>query len=749
MDDKEDTPGEMPPWLLGLTPLIVLFFGVSVFYGMDLWTGALTLFTHDIGFLDHWHFHMPLKKIYAEALATGQLPYWSSQLSTGFPLLAEGEVGALYPPNLALFSLFSLSQAMGISLLLHGIIAGLGAYALARNYSLSVGPALFCGLIFALSGFMITHAKHLNMIHAAVWLPWMLLEIRRVFSGEGSGVRLALWTTLSLLAGHPQITYYSVLSTCLMGLSFAPSKMAFSLWRRRMMRGSAAMLCALLLAAPQLIPTLELANESSRGDGMSWEEANAGSYSPAYLALFFDPLAFGDPAELVPDDTGGLRGFSPPEGTESLFWEVTGYVGILPWLLLIFLFRSRWARAAIPVALLALLSTLLALGDAGIIGEWAHHGIPGYSLFRFHSRWLLVIGLFLALLGGMGLQGFLDRIPGSERKWAPLVVAFILLVGWSDLYQSLGHHNPTVEPEIWLEAPASVTEINRLESDTHRLFRVVGVQGPEGQAFQPAYPVPGGSIGDLAPYPEIRSVSRPNLWSLYGINTLFTSFHLTPQRLQRGVETTLLPTGRMSPVQAGRLNVRYWVAAVPQDPQNPQENCFGGGPDACVRIFPNPDVQERFTLASFAHVVPPGPDSLDLALQRVVHPSFKAGRDVVLEGPGILSETNKEGALKGNIRLDSYSDREASLTVRVNRPAWLVTSDTYYPGWSAWVDGVEEPVYAANGSGRAILVPSGTHSVVWKFEPNGFQLALFFAVLGFLGVLLLGRFHHREALESA
>src|SRR5436309_15827350 len=47
----------------------------------------------------------PLAVFFHDALAGGRLPLWNDQLGLGFPLYAEGQIGAFYPLNWLLFQL--------------------------------------------------------------------------------------------------------------------------------------------------------------------------------------------------------------------------------------------------------------------------------------------------------------------------------------------------------------------------------------------------------------------------------------------------------------------------------------------------------------------------------------------------------------------------------------------------------------------------------------------------------------------
>jgi uncharacterized membrane protein YfhO len=58
-----------------------------------------------------------------------------------------------------------------------------------------------------------------------------------------------------------------------------------------------------------------------------------------------------------------------------------------------------------------------------------------------------------------------------------------------------------------------------------------------------------------------------------------------------------------------------------------------------------------------------------------------------------------------------------ALDVESPQPAFLVTSEAHYPGWRAFLDGVETPIAMTNAAFRGLPVPAGRHRVEMRFEP--------------------------------
>ena len=69
----------------------------------------------------------------------------------------------------------------------------------------------------------------------------------------------------------------------------------------------------------------------------------------------------------------------------------------------------------------------------------------------------------------------------------------------------------------------------------------------------------------------------------------------------------------------------------------------------------------------------------------------------------------------------------------------IVVSDTYFPGWRAYVDGAPAQIYSVNAAMRGILAPAGIHSVTMRYRPMAVYEGAALTFLGILGAALLAR----------
>lgn len=92
-----------------------------------------------------------------------------------------------------------------------------------------------------------------------------------------------------------------------------------------------------------------------------------------------------------------------------------------------------------------------------------------------------------------------------------------------------------------------------------------------------------------------------------------------------------------------------------------------------------------------------------------------------------------------SIKLTAYEPNGLKYEVDSKTGGTVVFSEIYYPGWQAYIDGVEAPHGRANYILRAMNVPAGEHVVEFKFDPKSLHVTetIAFIALGVLVFILL------------
>jgi hypothetical protein len=87
--------------------------------------------------------------------------------------------------------------------------------------------------------------------------------------------------------------------------------------------------------------------------------------------------------------------------------------------------------------------------------------------------------------------------------------------------------------------------------------------------------------------------------------------------------------------------------------------------------------------------------------------------------------------------IDHYSATRVTLRVEASCAGLLVLSDTYFPGWTAEVNGREHPIHPTDGALRGLVVPKGTSRVDFRYEPRQFSAGVVLALAGLAGFAAL------------
>jgi hypothetical protein len=126
-----------------------------------------------------------------------------------------------------------------------------------------------------------------------------------------------------------------------------------------------------------------------------------------------------------------------------------------------------------------------------------------------------------------------------------------------------------------------------------------------------------------------------------------------------------------------------------------------------------------------------------LAADTPAAPSVATMRPVVRAAPD---------APAGEARIERYDEREVVVAVVSLDDAFLVLSDSFFPGWRAYLDGAEQPILRGDLLFRVVQIPTGDHEVIFRYEPVSLLLGLAISVLAGLLALavLLGTVRSRR-----
>ena len=736
------------PWVLGLLFLSVLFWKLRIFdaaTSADMTLGAFDIYTE----------HYPMTRYGFEELSSGRIPHWNPYQLGGMPFLAVPHVGLLYPGNW-IYALFDTAAATELSYVLHLFWGGLGCMLLWRTLGLSWLAGLAAALTFMWSGWMGFYANQASLVSGMSWLPMTIYLIERTLRGNRlAGIGVALAVGCQLLNGATEFFVHNMYASgAWSALRLAQLGLGGE-WRTAFWRGAGllgAVVAGVGLALPQLLPSLELAASSVRGESALTIEQAIGFDGAIAPADFFEQA---------------LR--------------ATGMVtvGVLPLAGLLLGFGTRWRPLWALLVAIGGLAMLLSFG--GSVYAW-YFDTPFGGLFRRPHKFLHLYAFAQSGLAALGVAWLEAHVAtGRAALWrrAPWGAALGLLVG-AGLWLAL---RPGFGPGL-LALTAGLVVFGSLAPGRGRRGLIVGLVVVQGVVLflgvEQRYLRPAARPEALDAYPELVSqLSRSARSDRVHIEP---DIYMLPALMQKaGTLHRLRVIGDYEPLVSQRAADYFRRVAPPRHPDQPFTGSLhlsrgsrwqlmdlaavrfyvvrgGSSTDralaemvewsdaASVRLVDGqgfPRIYEREALARVRFVS--GARAFEAAeelLDALVAADFDPTREVLLEGDpaDLLGDRSRSrsagGSGRGSATVEVAVDEPERMVVRVTASAagWLVVADAWHPRWRATVNGVEMPVLPANHLFRAVEVDAGESEVELRFLPAPFRAGL--AVSAASGVVL-------------
>jgi hypothetical protein len=627
-------------------------------------------------------------------------------------------------------------------------------------------PALAGALAFMFSDAFIVHFGNLNFNAVASWLPWVFWAYIangkwQMANGKWqSAILPGALLALATLAGHIQATLFILLALAIYTLLW--------LWLNReqpdpgrravfaLVYLSTCLLTTLLLAAPILLPALQLAGYTARA-GWNYTAAAGYSLSPAQWIGWLIPGFFG-------------RG---PQFHWGAWPRVeVGYLGVLPLILAGLALALRRDRRTWAWVGLAAASFILALGIYAIPHGWLTL-LPGFGQLRAPARLVLITDCALAALAAVGLEAVLAPLAGTSRaaferacRLVGYAAGAVLAVGVPLAYLALllmQDRDPTIVLRVSITLIAVVTFAGLLVAGWLWLaarrggwaapktlgwlavglifldlaglgaYQDLGDKDPSLTFQQPA--ILTFLSKEAAPFridtrTDIETLWQPDTALLYGLEDVGGLVNpLTLADVERYWEGLGSRSSRLYDL----LNARYVIAR--KDVALDWDKftlAFDGDPR--LNVYLNRRVLPRaFVVGEIRPVA-----SHEAAWEAIHAADFDPGRAAVVEGAPHLA-----GGGQGTVSNIRDGPGRLSLTTTVEGgPALLVVSQAWYPGWQVWVDGQPQggqpqglPLrvdYAFQG----VMLNAGAHQVELRFVPPLWRLGWVLVGVTVVGLLI-------------
>src|SRR5581483_1739077 len=746
----------------GLIAVGLIYLALFVWFSDVLFAGR-SFYVRDL-MRDHY----PTKMIVRNAMKSGEFPYWSPFYAGGQPLAANPAYELFYPPQwLILLPSFQLGFTLHI--VLHAFLAALGMFLLLRSLGLGVSSSAFGTTAFTFGGLYLSLIRVLPFLFEVSWIPLLLLFTRRWMLQRNR--RDLCWAAffggMQALVAEPT----TLMQTwALIGAYAIYRSLQAKKWAANFGGIIASGIAALLVAAAQFLPAMELAGNSVRARGLDFDYVvSYWSMSPARPLELFFPSFFDSTytaagiarmklmypggaaflasiylglavallflAGLIARRKGWLLVLSICVG--SYFLAIGSHTPLLRFLYDIGLFRGirypeKFAMMAVITIIIWASITLdrLVNGDEEI-AKWSVRiaiGWFGFALLNillsnnlggeihYWLRTLLRGAAVLAVLWAM------------RKRPAPVWAIALSLITLVDVQYLQKELNPTT-PANFFDAPAVTRELDPAK-DQYRIFHAAD--------WNWAYNEPAalewfGGTSSHEPWTFIRNGLMPRIPAQYGFQLapdfdyanvyllpttdLITAFRNLRDSKRGGWETTFMAMS----------NAWYWTrfrsyqAEVQRTHDNPEEM-------RPVDFIPVTEKNPRFYFADSTEQA----GSIDMFVSKMLSKQWSP-RVAFIEDEAFTPAAGVVNSVK-------QSWNSATLDVESQGRALLVASITPEKHWHATIDGKPATLRVANIGYQALEVPAGKHKVVMTYRNPLVIAGIWISVLALAAVLGGGAF---------
>lgn len=753
--------------------LLFLYLFRDILFGGHLLTGA-----------DFVSFYLGLKSfLFHEVHQHHAIPFWNPFVFGGIPFLAHFESTIFYPLDI-LFWFIPPEKAYGITMFIHFILASFFMYILVRSLGIGYAGSFAAATVYTLNGHILPVLNNglMYRIQACTWMPLILFVLRKAVTSKShchyaclAGI---LWG-VQILSGSPQDAFYTFLAGCFFLLCHArPGRLEMRHNLRILLIACLVFVTAVGLTAIQLVPAFEFINQSVRTLFNSFTLKSMGSYPLEGVITTLMPHFFGNFVD---------RSFWV-SGTPWSVPVYNLYVGILPLLLFIYLpFRDlKNNRIFLFSVGLAILSLLLAFGANTPFYRLVSY-LPGFDSIRAPAKTVGLWVLALGLLTGMAVDLFFKpsrAILLKRTRAVFLIVCGIMVLGiflLLDRTLSLKVFAPFILDEAIPQRMADAAHIISGEFVRLMLLSALGLgfvllylrrilnrrvaavlfcclllgdllvvnRGAvphKDELYQWAEQTKAALDNTIGRDKEIFRVGSYKFGmgasiemylgyqTVGGYNAMFLRRYYEYINQYRFYKQTI-PLGWIiffygdheNRVLMDLLNVKYVISYA--------NKSYGLRESYLPRAFFVPR----------AKVLPKKE-----ILARLIDPDFDPLQTVLLEDsvPALPRRSQKSPLKKpfqGKVTITSYRPDEIVIRTDSQDSGYLFLSESFYPGWKAYVDETPVRILRGNYLFRVIELPRGKHHVRFVFDPFTIKLGMGITLLTMLIIVVS---MSRRALKS-
>jgi Bacterial membrane protein YfhO len=348
----------------------------------------------------------------------GHLPLWNPFNGLGLPLAFNWQSAAFSLPTVVSY-IFPLHLAYTVQIIVTLVVAGTGAYVLARVLHVGVIGCATAGVIFELSG---SFMGWLGYPHASVmsWAGWLLAVAILIVRGGHRIRNIAIFAVIlafAVYAGQPEILAMLVVCAIVIVVTMVVVLKVRAEddgrgWVRPLLDLALAVGAGIALGAPLVLPGLQILSRSTRDSASLVAQTEVGKALPPH-----------DLVHLLVQGYNGLPIAGSHVFGDAVYFDTAAYVGIVGIALAILGLLRNWRQPeVVSFTVLACVSGAIVFAPP-VEALFLH--LPLVQTIDWH-RELMPLGLCFAILAAVGMD---HLVRNSAKRSTQLLLGGVLTAG--------------------------------------------------------------------------------------------------------------------------------------------------------------------------------------------------------------------------------------------------------------------------------------------------------------------------------
>ncbi len=695
--------------------------------------------------------------------------------------------------------IFPLITAYNLTVFLSYSLAGIFMYLFLNEYKLEKAASFTAGLIFMFSGSLIAHKSHLVLLNTVIWLPLILLFLEKFFRSKRFEFLLLASIVYSIAFFGGAIHTFLIISLILLIFIVFKVFFSDYGSNYYFLYSLIIFIIGFLIVLAQALPAIELVS-LARSEKLSYEGFTLNSYNPKMAVTLFFPYIFGFKHNLTSafyyphwfgyDEVGEVLryfgiftipvfifGFFKKDKNKYLWffllfisiflltgkynplYKIVYYIPVLN----LFHFPARdWLEFSFAFAIICGFGfNDLVKADnkkfkniiSGIIIFFTFV-LASFSVFYFLFKYSLkdeISGFFSSFLKKEFLSESIDI--SNYAVYMPLIIIGTLIVF---LIIFLYKRNKITYALLIIFIFLDLLSVGRVYDDNTKNIILNKSDYEDGFIYK-ENKEESFRVFVIDEIPE-KDLFKPNMNVQFGLESIdgyeplflndysdmfmkkFINYGLiwSEDYKKYLINNNLLSVSNCKYIALSKEHLNDYINHIREQ---------SGGSDSGLEdyeiiyeanssiILENKKYQPRFYFAGKLINVQNIDEAKDIIWDdKAGDVKFDPSSDVIAEN--INFENTSFEAQNNRLEIISSKNNSIELDISAQENSFLVFSDTFYPGWRAYVDGKETEIYRTNGLFKGIYIPAGKHMIVFNFMPSHFILYSTISLISFSGCIL-------------